>query len=156
MNFNFIQWPMEKNLMSKNSSSVFFDKLKKYSENGIISKKYQELLGHFYSSYKEALEMHHISIAEYEHIFVTFLDLIKEQLEDPFMFQPYHRHIREPFDFYKFGLDFMRPLVDMRSSSLIGFSNLKEIADHLKQGHNIILLANHQTEADPQALGILL
>ncbi len=143
--------------MSNSSSfSNFFSKLKKYSEEGLIPKKYKETLSLFYSSYKEALESHHISIADHEHVFLTYLDLIKKQFPTPFNFQPYHQKIRRPFDYYKFGLDFIRPLVDMSVSSIVGMTNFNEILSHLRQGHNIILLANHQTEADPQAISVLL
>jgi glycerol-3-phosphate O-acyltransferase len=39
---------------------------------------------------------------------------------------------------------------------LSGLQNLVEIADLLDRGENVIFLANHQTEADPQAISILL
>jgi glycerol-3-phosphate O-acyltransferase len=147
---------MEKNLMSSPPSSDFLSQLKKYSEEGLIPERYLEVLDLFYSSYKDALEAHHISIAHHEQIFLVYLNLIKEQFQSPFTFQPYHQKICRPFDYHKFGLDFIRPLVDMDISSITGTTNLDEIVSHLKQGHNVILLANHQTEADPQAISVLL
>ena len=50
----------------------------------------------------------------------------------------------------------MKPLVDEKHSSVIGHENIQEIVSHLKKGHNVVFLANHQIEADPQAISILL
>jgi glycerol-3-phosphate O-acyltransferase len=35
-------------------------------------------------------------------------------LQNPFTFPPYHKAIREPFDYYMFGQNYIRPLVDFR------------------------------------------
>lgn len=82
--------------------------------------------------------------------------MVEEQYNNPYIFEPYHKQIRKPVDYHLFGLDFLRPLIDMRSSSVQGKDHLKEILDHLQKGHNVIFLANHQTEADPQSLSLLL
>jgi glycerol-3-phosphate O-acyltransferase len=42
------------------------------------------------------------------------------------------------------------------SSKLLGSNNLDKIEAQLKSGHNVILLANHQTEPDPQAISLRL
>lgn len=43
-------------------------------------------------------------------------------LQDPFVFSPYHKAIREPFDYYMFGQNYIRPLVDFRlSKNLLSF-----------------------------------
>lgn len=34
--------------------------------------------------------------------------------QDPFDFSPYHRAIREPFDYYMFVKRYIRPLIDFR------------------------------------------
>jgi glycerol-3-phosphate O-acyltransferase len=44
----------------------------------------------------------------------------------------------------------------MHHSTFKGSSHADEIVTHLKSKHNVILLANHQTEADPQAMSLLL
>jgi glycerol-3-phosphate O-acyltransferase len=81
---------------------------------------------------------------------------IGEQLKHPFEFNPYHRLVTEPFDYYKFGIDFFRPLVDKSHSTLSGRDHLRKIAAQLAAGENVIFLANHQSEADPQIISILL
>lgn len=61
-----------------------------------------------------------------------------------------------PFDYYKFSLDFIRPLIDLSHSTVLGIDVLAKIDRELKKNENVILLANHQTETDPQAIAILL
>ena len=41
-------------------------------------------------------------------------------------------------------------------SKLEGITNIEKIESYLTQGDNIILFSNHQTEADPQVISILL
>jgi len=77
--------------------------------------------------------------------------------EKPFPFEPYHEAIRGPeLDHYTWGNDFFKSMVKYRGSKLIGVEHLAEIREALKKGDNVVLLANHQTEADPQVLSILL
>ena len=87
---------------------------------------------------------------------LLFLELITDQLHSPFEFEPYHKKIRHPIDYYHFSLDFIRPLIEMKTSRIEGKEHLDTISQKLKQKENVVLLANHQTEADPQAIAILL
>jgi len=89
-------------------------------------------------------------------VYSTFIDIIEEQFKNPYQFQHFHEKIRYPFDYYQFGLDFLRPLVDFPHSTLRGINHLNEIEKILKAGENVILFANHQTETDPQAISLLL
>mmetsp|Transcript_30885 Transcript_30885/g.52255 ORF Transcript_30885/g.52255 Transcript_30885/m.52255 type:complete len:387 (+) Transcript_30885:95-1255(+) len=86
----------------------------------------------------------------------TFIAGVQKALQDPYPFEPYHVAIREPFDFYKWGNDFMRPLVINEQSRAVGLDKLKALEDKLASGENVLLLSNHQTEADPQVMSILL
>ncbi len=86
----------------------------------------------------------------------SFLHLIKRQQAKPFAFEPYHQKLRSPIDYYQFGLDFIRPLIDLSHSAVGDLKVLAQIDGQLKKGENVILLANHQTETDPQAISILL
>merc|ERR1711871_1841277 len=49
-----------------------------------------------------------------------------------------------------------RPLIDMSKSRMVGIENLRQAIKYRDEGHNVIILANHQTEVDPQAISILL
>ena len=122
-------------------------------QEGVIPVKYLEILKGFYLGYKGAICNKNQPIDE---LFVIFLGLIKEQTVNPFTFEPFHRLIRKPFDYYQFGLDLIEPLVNASESTVSGLNHLKEIAASLERGENAIFLANHQTEADPQAISLLL
>ncbi|KAL6515124.1 hypothetical protein OROHE_018756 [Orobanche hederae] len=84
------------------------------------------------------------------------LDRIFLDVLDPFQFEPYHKAIREPFDYYMFGQKYIHPLLDFRTSFLGNMSLFDEIEKKLEQGENVILISNHQTEADPAVLALLL
>ena len=120
-----------------------------------LPKKYVEILRGFYLAYKEALGASELA-DQCEQTFITYLTLVKEQCVEPYPFQPYHRKIRTPFDYYAFGNQVVRPLIDLPHSSIQGRENLDKVILSLEKGENAIFLANHQTEADPQAISILL
>lgn len=85
----------------------------------------------------------------------VFIDSITAK--EPYPFRPFHQAVRGPeMDFYSWGNDFFRPLVKYRSSRVEGLENVELIKEKLAAGENVVLLANHQTEADPQVLSILL
>ena len=111
--------------------------------------KTQKILEGFFDSYQK------ITKQDVE-ILKTFRKLLGKQLKNPFQFEPYHKKVRSPFDYYQFGLDFVRPLIDLSHSRVTGLENLKKIDDQLHKQENVILLANHQTETDPLAISILL
>ncbi|XP_052171370.1 glycerol-3-phosphate acyltransferase, chloroplastic-like isoform X2 [Diospyros lotus] len=84
------------------------------------------------------------------------LDRIFKDVEEPFVFSSYHRAIREPFDYYMFGQNYIRPLIDFKNSYVGNISLFYEMEKKLQQGHNIVFMSNHQTEADPAAISLLL
>ncbi|CAN1334054.1 Glycerol-3-phosphate acyltransferase, chloroplastic [Linum perenne] len=84
------------------------------------------------------------------------LDRVFVDVEDAFVFSPYHKALREPFDYYEFGQNYIRPLIDFRNSYVGNVSIFSEIEEKLQQGHNVILMSNHQTEADPAVIALLL
>jgi len=138
---------------SENVSKPFHSKIEQYLKEGSIPPKYVDLLEKFYLGYQRAVSSQGDS---HEKLFLDLLDLIKQQCLEPFTFQPFHKHLRKPFDYYQFGIDLVKPLVDMPNSTVQGLEYLKEIATSLEKGENAIFLANHQVEADPQIISILL
>lgn len=60
------------------------------------------------------------------------------------------------FDFYKFGCDFFKPAMDLEKSVVFGNDNLKQAFERAANGENVVFLANHQSEADPQVVSALL
>ncbi|KAL5724726.1 glycerol-3-phosphate 1-O-acyltransferase [Ranunculus cassubicifolius] len=83
-------------------------------------------------------------------------DRIMLDVEDPFTFSSYHKAIREPFDYYNFGQQYIRPLIDFRKTYVGNISLFTDMEEQLRQGHNVVLISNHQTEADPAVIALLL
>jgi glycerol-3-phosphate O-acyltransferase len=117
-----------------------------------IPEKYQKIFIQFCSGYQKALGEDASVLPN----LLLFIELLEEQFQSPYVFQPYHQKIRRPIDYYQFSLDFIRPLIDLPHSQILGKENLDRIETQLKKGENVVLLANHQTETDPQAIAILL
>jgi glycerol-3-phosphate O-acyltransferase len=142
--------------MFEKRKKTFAIKIRELTAKRKIPEKLERILLNFHSTYKQSIETHDLSIVDYENLFLTYLDFIVEQLEHPFSFEPYHERITHPYDYYTFGVEFLRPLIDIAESSVLGEENLSRISAQLNAGENVILFANHQTEADPQAISVLL
>ena len=82
-----------------------------------------------------------------------YLGLVEDQLDEPFVFAPYHEAWTEengaPIDHLKMDTAFMEPMLDPNDSVLLGSERVKDIEELLAKGDNVVLLSNHQTEADP-------
>lgn len=61
-------------------------------------------------------------------------------------------------DFYKVGCDFFSSCMDLTSTdvNVLGVENLQQAADQIAAGENVVFLANHQSEADPQVVSACL
>jgi glycerol-3-phosphate O-acyltransferase len=111
-----------------------------------------------YTNYKDAVRSSGVNNADdiAVEVMSTVLDRILLQFENPFTFPSYHQRMLEPYDYYEFGQNYVRPLIDYRNSYLGNIGLFDEIEGYLKQGENVILLSNHQTEADPAVIALLL
>lgn len=109
----------------------------------------------FYESYKEAVTQNKVDIRSLDDELCNFLEFIADQYTSPYHFGLFHKKITEPFNYYQFGMDFLRPLIKMKESTILGIENLDEIVSLLSKGENVIFLANHQTEPDPHAIALL-
>jgi glycerol-3-phosphate O-acyltransferase len=118
--------------------------------------KYQRFLDDVSATYRAIVAGAGLPAETADRVLADLLWSVGEQVRHPFEFEPYHRLVTEPFDYYKFGIDFFRPLVDKDHSTLSGRDHLRRIASQLAAGENVIFLANHQSEADPQIISILL
>lgn len=79
-----------------------------------------------------------------------------EQMETPIPFSNFHRAIKAPYNFHQLTLSLFEPLIDYKHSKLLGKENLSKMEAQLKKGENVILLSNHQSEADPQLMTLTL
>lgn len=133
-----------------------FEKLEESSRKKTIPSKYIEILSCFFHSYDKALTSHGMDSSSLQGLFLKFLELAKKQFLSPFTFSPYHQRITQPFDYYSFGIELIRPLVNLKDSKILGKEQINKMETQIEKGENVILLANHQTEPDPQILSVLL
>ncbi len=135
--------------------NLFLKKLLALEKKNKLPQKYSRYLKDFYDSYLKALKLKKPT-AEILELFLIFLKEAEKQAQSPYRFELYHKKIQKPFNYYQFGLNFIRPLIDRKNSYILGKENLASIKNRLIKNENVILLANHQTESDPHALSILL
>lgn len=135
---------------------LFLDRLAELHKQGTIPGKYHQIILQFYDCLKTAIEQVDHPIESVISTFLLFLELVREQFEHPHKFEAYHQKIRHPIDYYAFSLDFIRPLINFPHSTIQGKEELDIIEAQLGRKENVIFLANHQTESDPQAIAILL
>lgn len=83
--------------------------------------------------------------------------------EDRYTFGVTHKAWRDyeaedgsKIDFYKFGCDFFRPAMNVDASLALGEESLKKVKEQLEAGENVIFFANHQSEADPQVMSVMM
>lgn len=133
-----------------------FQKLAEFVQKGVIPSDLATVIHNFFQSYEEAIQENEFSIKDLQPILEKYVELIAEQLQHPYIFEPYHHRVVKPFDYYHYGLDLLRPLVVFDKSKVLGPHHIQEMKLALAKGDNVILLANHQTEPDPQAISLLL
>ena len=72
-----------------------------------------------------------------------------DQFVNPYTFPSFHTRIQEPYNYYEFGQRYVRNLIDFENSVVGHLEVFDTIQAQLEAGENVVLLANHQTEADP-------
>lgn len=132
--------------------SKYLDTLKSLA----LETAYETNLKAFYTSYHKAMDAKGVPSNHYEPVLEQMLDLVVKEIKQPYRFELFHECERGPVDYYRFGLDFMHPLIDFEKSSISGMETFKEIFQKINQGENIVLFANHQIEPDPQIISIFL
>ena len=138
--------------MDKNSKSSTKNRIGILEEQKVYSSQIRSTLDSFYDTYYEAVEDKSVV----EPIFEKFLERVVQQCRTPYPFELFHKSDRKPFDYYAFGLEFLRPLVVRDESTLMGLEHLDAIEAQLSRGENVVFFANHQIEADPIVISLLL
>lgn len=135
--------------------SLVQEKIQKYLKEGSIDAKNAAILSAFCQSYLAALCTKQ-NPSSSVHLLDQLIDFVKQFYKEPHIFSHYHSMVEEPFNYHLFGLDMLRPLIHFQKSKLLGLPFLHQIAKQLEKGENCVFLANHQTEADPQILDLIL
>ncbi len=88
-------------------------------------------------------------------VFKNMIKTYVQQLADPYEFPSYHLAMRSPFDYYALGNEYVGLLIDWQRSVLRHPERWDDIQKQLAAGENVILLANHQSEADAAFIPLL-
>ena len=110
----------------------------------------------FFESYQRALSSSGPAPIDAASFFKEYVSFVKDEMIHPTTFGHFHESERFPFDFYQFGRSMAAPLIDGPNSIVKGEENVQSIIDAMDRGENVILLANHQTEIDPQIISLLI
>ncbi|KAJ8902756.1 hypothetical protein NDN08_006076 [Rhodosorus marinus] len=136
------------------------DLMNKLVKDGVIPQQYAMIIGEWYESYSKAVEQSKLVTEPADQItlryFATLLELCMNQMQAPYEFDLFHQSVREPFDFYQFGLDFAKPVINFEDSIVEGRENIAKIEAYLEKGENVIILSNHQSEGEPHAIDSVL
>jgi glycerol-3-phosphate O-acyltransferase len=135
---------------------TFLESLNQSLAAGEISEKVYTVFKQLYDSYAFSMLESGFQRKDFDHLFEDFLFLVKKHLVEPFHFEPYHQKILQPHDYFRFGIEFVRPLIDQKKTRIFGENILKKIEFELEAKENAILFANHQTEVDPQIMSLIL
>ncbi|KXZ42557.1 hypothetical protein GPECTOR_136g640 [Gonium pectorale] len=106
----------------------------------------------FYDNYKLAVLNSGVDGADEKlvtQVQASILDNVLNQAVDPYTFPSFHSRLLEPYNYYEFGQRYVATLIDFKNSVLGYRERWDRVQELLAQKHNVVLLANHQTEADP-------
>lgn len=134
----------------------FIALLNQAQKKGWVTQQQFDHLEEFYVSYSQAVKENGKNMAAYEPVVTQYLEQVLQECKSPSQFEPYHQAVRAPFDYYRLGIEFFRPLIMFESSEIHYPQRINEIEDHIAKGENVILLANHQIEPDPQVISLML
>lgn len=112
--------------------------------------KQVDILLPFYNCYISSVDL---SPTQIQALFTSFLKRVEKEIHEPYIFEPYNKRLP---DYTQFALNFIRPLIDFSKSTILGLYHFDAIEKKLKDKENVIFLANHQVEPDPQAIQLLL
>jgi glycerol-3-phosphate O-acyltransferase len=137
------------------SEAQFMGLLEKLSAAGKLPTPLLNQWRDFYESYRGAVVGSGAPGASEElaaRVQATIADTVFNQMsgkDNAYEFPSAHRRLLEPYDYYQFGQRYVGSLIDFESSVLGRPDRWARVAEQLARGDNVVLLANHQTEADP-------
>jgi len=131
-------------------------KLAKAKEKYNIPAEYEAIMQGFFTSYMTEVYKAGRDTDHYEQVLTKLFKQILENTKEPYKFPPYHEAIREPLDYYALGNEFATGVINNEDSAILGLEQIAKIKEQLAAGDNVVMLANHQSEADPQIFSVLL
>uniref|UniRef100_UPI002ED70977 Glycerol-3-phosphate acyltransferase, chloroplastic n=1 Tax=Lobosphaera incisa TaxID=312850 RepID=UPI002ED70977 len=137
----------------------FFAVLQDEIAQGHVPKLLMPAFQDFYNNYKTAVLGSGVPGADealVAKIMSAIADRSVHEFVEPYTFPSFHHRILEPYNYYQFGQNYVRTLLDFSKSVVGHLARFDEIEQQIAAGENVVLLANHQTEADPGVFALLL
>lgn len=143
------------------SEEALFGLLRAGQASGKIPERMIYAVNELYNNYKNAIISSGLPGADEAFVAKVMASVCERVLmeltpEGAYTFPSYHQRILKPYNYYNFGQRYIRGLVDFSKSVLGHADRFAALREQLKAGHNVVLLANHQTEADPAVFALLL
>jgi glycerol-3-phosphate O-acyltransferase len=137
------------------SEEALFAILKAGAGSGKIPSRLIGAVSELYSNYKAAIMGSGLEGADeafVAQVMASVCERVLLQLNPAaaYTFPSFHERILEPYNYYNFGQRYIRGLIDFSTSMLGNEAGFEEIEQQLKNGDNVVLLANHQTEVRDQ------
>lgn len=134
----------------------YLERWDNYAKSKGLPQEISQMMHQWCISYIKAVEANGHEPAKYNEMLDLLVNLVIEQIEHPYEFDHFHQRITSPINLYQLGIDLIRPLVVFEKSKAVNLEYADQMQEQLSRGENVILLANHQTETDPQAIHLLL
>lgn len=123
---------------------------------GRMTPRTRDILGEFHRTHREiALSLGATSEAN-DAVWRAFIAHVSEASQRPYPFPPYSERVGVPHDHRAFSCAFWEQVVDWCDSACHGTENLARLDRQRRDGDNVILFGNHQTEPDPHLLDLLI
>ena len=129
-----------------------------FAKIGVIGKKTAWTFEGLYNNYRNAVvgKNEGVDDAKVVQIMKQILSRVFKEFVEPYEFPSYHARMLEPYNYYNFGQEYVSCMVDFENSYIGHPDRFKDVQAKLKGGENVILLANHQSEADPGVWALML
>lgn len=136
--------------------SPIVDRASQLVESGLWPSHFRDSFLQLYQGYLKERGERGLPLEPVETHFADYIELIERHLHHPFLFSPIHKRVREPFDFWAFGLRHARLMLDEERSTVGGVDLVDQMTEQLKAGENVIIFSNHQTELDCHLVSLLI
>merc|ERR1719387_1171499 len=102
-------------------------KLEAAQEKYDIPQDYLDVMSSFFTSYMTEVYKAGNDMDYYEDLLTQLFKKVLEKVKEPHEFAPYHKAMREPFDYYALGCDFAGGVIDTKNSELVGVDQLEKM-----------------------------
>lgn len=93
---------------------------------GTAPREFADILRDFLEEYATSFIEAGETVDNFKYHVTKLLTTVNEAIVNPHEFQANHQAIREPFDYYVWGNEFLKPLVIKEQSQLFGLENAKK------------------------------